>query len=81
VYSLGAIANPSETIMVADAGNYVIYTPSRYMPNYSTNTLFTNYNIIGARHNEGANIGWCDGHAKWMQWSKYLLSNDLWDRS
>jgi prepilin-type processing-associated H-X9-DG protein len=80
VYSIGSITNPSETIMLADAGNYVIYRPSRYMPNYQSDTLFA-YNYAGARHNEGANIAWCDGHAKWMHWSKYLLADTLWDRS
>lgn len=81
VYSIGAIANPSETIMLADAGNYVIYSPSRYSYVPSPGVNYWDYNAAGLRHNEGANIAWCDGHAKWMNQNGYLLSTTLWDRN
>ncbi len=80
VYSLAQIAKPAETIMLADATSYTIYRPSRYMPNYQADSLFL-YNFNGCRHNEGGNIAWCDGHAKWAAWSSYLLSDELWDRT
>lgn len=81
VYALSDIARPAETIMMADAGNYVIYSPSRYGYVPSPGTTTYDYNVAGLRHNEGANLGWCDGHAKWLHGNDYLYSTELWDRS
>ena len=80
-YSLGDIEKPAETIMMADAYNYVIYSPSRYGRQPSPGTVTYDYNAAGLRHNGGANIGFCDGHAKWMQGNEYLFSTELWDRN
>jgi prepilin-type processing-associated H-X9-DG protein len=79
-YTLADIKRPAETIMMADAGNYVIYSPSRYNFEPSPGTVTYDYNAAGLRHNDGANIGFCDGHAKWMHANDYLYSTDLWDR-
>jgi prepilin-type processing-associated H-X9-DG protein len=81
VYSLADIEKPSETIMMADAGNYVIYSPARYGRQPSPGTVTYDYNAAGLRHNGGANIGFCDGHAKWMNENDYLYSTELWDRN
>ncbi len=80
VYNISAIASPAETIMLGDAGTYVLYSPSRYgcVPSPGVNTY--DYNYAGVRHNEGANIAFCDGHAKWMTANSYLYSTTLWDR-
>ena len=81
VYELAAIEKPAETIMMADAANYVIYSPSRYSYQPSPGVVYYDYNAGGLRHNGGANIGFCDGHAKWQNANDYLFSTELWDRS
>jgi len=30
------------------------------------------------RHNDGTNVGFCDGHAKWMQGSALYRNTRLW---
>jgi prepilin-type processing-associated H-X9-DG protein len=81
VYTLGDIAKPAETIMMADAGNYVIYRPTRYGSVPSPGNVYYDYNAGGLRHNGGANIGFLDGHAKWLNGNDYLYSTELWDRN
>ncbi len=33
--------------------------------------------VTGCRHNEGANIGFCDGHGKWMAWNTISFRDAL----
>jgi prepilin-type N-terminal cleavage/methylation domain-containing protein/prepilin-type processing-associated H-X9-DG protein len=72
---LAQIGSPSETIGGADKhqGNVYICGVS-----FSGSTAWP-YNV-DARHNEGANFFFMDGHAKWMgataDWSQ---SNEMWD--
>jgi len=69
--SLGEINNPSSKILAADmtygrgcdAHRYI--SGSIYDPNYP-NSRFC-FLGVDPRHNGGANIAFCDGHAKWMQ--------------
>ena len=64
---LGEIKYPSETIVIADSA----YDPLRPNTSYLTNSWRIRHNnwnrstFIPARHNGGANIAFCDGHAKW----------------
>ena len=81
VYALADIEKPAETIMMADAGNYVIYSPSRYGYQPSPGVTTYDYNVAGLRHNDGAILGFVDGHAKWLTGNDYLYSTELWDRS
>jgi prepilin-type N-terminal cleavage/methylation domain-containing protein/prepilin-type processing-associated H-X9-DG protein len=76
------IDRPSQTLMLVDAGNYIVYHPHRYGNQWydppTDNTLFY-FNHLGVRHNEGSNIGYCDGHAKWMKGSQWLTAGEeLW---
>jgi len=80
-YNVSAIAKPAETIMLADAWNYVIYRPSRYGSVPSPGVTTYDYNLAGCRHNDGANIAFCDGHAKWTHANNFLYSDELWDRN
>ena len=34
---------------------------------------------IATRHNEGANVAWCDGHAKWMRREVLEKDNTYWN--
>ena len=64
---LAEITRPSETILIAenwDEGNSLSYYASRTVSVHSsTNNI---RRMIPGRHNEGANIGFCDGHARWL---------------
>lgn len=60
---LGEIKYPAETIIIADSA----YDPLRGANN-SWRLRYNDWNrstFIPARHNGGANIAFCDGHAKW----------------
>jgi len=68
--TLGEIRYPAETLLIADV--------ARSAADYSTNNAWqvsvpprgSNWHVsrfIPARHNGGANMAFCDGHAKWHQ--------------
>ena len=80
VAPLSHIAKPAETIAIADAANYLIYPPHLYGSTPSPGNSLYDRNFGGCRHNGGANLAFCDGHAKWMGATGYLYSDELWDR-
>jgi prepilin-type N-terminal cleavage/methylation domain-containing protein/prepilin-type processing-associated H-X9-DG protein len=59
--SLAAIGSPAETIWMGDS------TCVNLGPNQLYPTQGTTCPGYSARHNEGVNLGFCDGHAKWMK--------------
>ncbi len=78
--TLSMIASPSATILQGDChilanggiwyGNFNISNPHMYGtcdPKYGVNPI----------HNGGANIGFCDGHAKWMQPNQLDVNTSL----
>jgi len=79
--SLGAVKYPAECIAIADATNvddndsccatgYVAPVPRNDC--CQTNAP---YGHVSARHNEGANHVFCDGHAKWMKRTEPIHGN------
>jgi len=58
---------PAETIWFTDCKYYVMY-PSYYLATYPTHYAYgqNGYARLDIRHNDGANVGFVDGHAKWM---------------
>ncbi len=63
---LAEIWQPSNTILLTESwcyGNTQCYYTQRRIQVHSSGNI---RNIIPARHNEGANIGLADGHAKWF---------------
>jgi len=44
-----------------------------------TNTPDPSYVHPTGRHNEGSNVGYADGHAKWLKQDKILSTRGLWD--
>jgi len=72
----------SETLCVADKGDTTTHIIDCLLWDYRTrgvDTLNVNgrTNLALDRHNEGLNIGFCDGHAKWLKGSN--IPNDAWD--
>ena len=67
--ALADLKRPAETILVADSynasGSSQCYCIQRNIQIWSTDGKVRN--AIPARHNEGANFGLADGHAKWHQ--------------
>ena len=55
---LAAFAYPAQTLLVADTMGPASYV---FLSSYRTDRWIT------PRHNDGANIAFCDGHAKWMK--------------
>ncbi|MHB8996903.1 MAG: prepilin-type N-terminal cleavage/methylation domain-containing protein [Armatimonadota bacterium] len=81
VYSLASVIAPAETVVVAEAGNYLAYAPASYSSAWAPGNQLFDRNYAGLRHNDGGNVSFLDGHAKWMQGTKYLLDNNIWDRN
>jgi len=70
--SMGSIRRPAEIIYWAEDPGFGYLTPSG-----TTTTTYYTYNDSSyptSPHNGGANIGFCDGHAKWMH--RQAFDND-----
>ncbi|MBD3293007.1 MAG: DUF1559 domain-containing protein [Armatimonadia bacterium] len=65
--SLGDIQRPAQTIWFTDCSYYVVY-PTYYLARYPDHYAYgqDGFARLDIRHNEGANIGFLDGHAKWL---------------
>jgi prepilin-type N-terminal cleavage/methylation domain-containing protein/prepilin-type processing-associated H-X9-DG protein len=61
--SMGSVTKPAETITYADC------------PSYAVNYYSVNYRPM-LIHNGGANCGFADGHAKWMQQSSIYTGTE-----
>jgi prepilin-type N-terminal cleavage/methylation domain-containing protein/prepilin-type processing-associated H-X9-DG protein len=78
--SLADMRYPSTTLVFADKGGS---TPGYYRPARWTGSspadpqLYDTYAPQIKVHNGGANVGFADGHAKWMDGEKILRDNDL----
>jgi prepilin-type N-terminal cleavage/methylation domain-containing protein/prepilin-type processing-associated H-X9-DG protein len=69
-YATGAfsyIKTPAETIWFTDCDYYVVY-PTYYLYTYPTNTTYGQSGVarLQLRHNDGVNVSFVDGHAKWL---------------
>ncbi len=70
-HSMGSVTMPAETLVFVDCGSYyAAYNDANYRPE--------------ARHNEGCNVAFVDGHAKWHSLDKLytadLAAKDIWLR-
>jgi prepilin-type N-terminal cleavage/methylation domain-containing protein/prepilin-type processing-associated H-X9-DG protein len=65
--SLADIVKPASTLWFADCDYYVVY-PSYYLRLYPDNSTYGKDGTARDqnRHNGGANVGYLDGHAKWL---------------
>ncbi|MEN6302104.1 MAG: DUF1559 domain-containing protein, partial [Armatimonadia bacterium] len=74
-YSLGQFAKPAQFMVAMDGVDYTFQhnthtnnttTPGQYSQN------------IDPRHNDGVNVGFLDGHAKWLKAGKVGATNFKW---
>ena len=76
--SLGSIQKPAETLAIADSvylDNEVNSCAVFYVPPGNTNGSF---GCLSKRHNDGLNVGFYDGHAKWMN-RQSVWESDMYD--
>ncbi|MBU0609562.1 MAG: DUF1559 domain-containing protein [Armatimonadetes bacterium] len=68
--SLGNIIRPSELLCIADQFRehscciYASESAAHPELHYGHNST---HGGVGTRHNDGGNVGYCDGHAKWLK--------------
>jgi prepilin-type processing-associated H-X9-DG protein/prepilin-type N-terminal cleavage/methylation domain-containing protein len=67
---------PSSTIIIADSRNDGDWT-CNLMP---TGTAWGDFDPLGTRHRDGANVLWCDGHVKWGSYVELNNTPAFWDR-
>jgi len=65
---LGTIQMPASTVMMGDGSRNAPYFRGQAPGTCPTNEGISNWGCIPARHNDGANFGFCDGHAKWYSY-------------
>lgn len=74
--ALAEIAEPSQTMLLADDGDW------RFTSGSITHGVTIAKQDATDRHNDGANQGYVDGHAKWLPWSKQFCTDAtdcMWD--
>jgi prepilin-type N-terminal cleavage/methylation domain-containing protein/prepilin-type processing-associated H-X9-DG protein len=87
--ALGAINYPAECMMIAETEGqgatgfngsdlYLAYSPFNYALGSITWAMQNGLAWPG-RHNGGDNIGFVDGHAKWMQYQTCITSKNFWN--
>ncbi len=72
---LGEFGKPSETMLIMDSTSVV------YCPPGQTGSCCTANNGMGRwrdSHNEGMNVGWVDGHVKWVKKVDAASRRDSW---
>jgi prepilin-type N-terminal cleavage/methylation domain-containing protein/prepilin-type processing-associated H-X9-DG protein len=72
--SLAKIVRPSEIVVMSDSrertNSHCYYVGNAYFPGYAYRSAGYICGGMDLRHNEGVNMGFADGHAKWMQGSE-----------
>lgn len=64
-YEIASLEKPAETVMWVDASACYVFIPSSCTS--AAGGQDWRRNEYQARHNEGMNTTWADGHAKWMK--------------
>jgi len=74
-YSLGQFAKPAQFMVLMDGTDYV-FQHNTHTNNTTTAGQYSQN--IDPRHNDGVNVGFLDGHAKWMKAGKVGTTNFKW---
>ncbi len=81
--ALAQITHPAETILLGEnhaEWGYAIGNPSRWLghaPDYDNDANYTRQ-MASMAHNEGRNLVYCDGHAKWSHANDHMYDTYLW---
>lgn len=73
---LAECSNPATTYILMDKGNNLCFTPWYDWLGRAQNTVNGNYQSLVGPHSEGKNVGFVDGHNKWMK-SVNITAKDL----
>jgi prepilin-type N-terminal cleavage/methylation domain-containing protein/prepilin-type processing-associated H-X9-DG protein len=73
---IASCSSPATTYILMDKGNNLCFTPWYDWQGRAQNTVNANYQSIVGPHNGGKNVGFCDGHAKWLG-STNITAKDL----
>ncbi len=79
---LTALTAPSESLLMCDSqrndgyGTWYLYSLKTYTYPLGASETSTNSIPVPGRHNDGNNVGFCDGHAKWVNTT--TLTNRSW---
>ena len=78
---LADIVDASNTLLLLDCAAYSgMYKPNRWILNPGSYAyLYDLYLPWVQAHNGGANVGFADGHAKWILAETVMLNDDLWN--
>jgi prepilin-type N-terminal cleavage/methylation domain-containing protein/prepilin-type processing-associated H-X9-DG protein len=92
--SMAEIEEPSTTMVLCCSSTYYLHRTGyvhAYVPGTAcgrdpvdVDSRFADYgykipDFENGRHNGGNNVGYCDGHAKWMESCKIYRTDSLWD--
>ena len=72
---LAKVYFPAETMCIAERSG-AFYSNDADIPANRFDAVGGNTRLAVTRHNEGLNVGFCDGHAKWLQGSS--IPDDIW---
>ncbi|MEN6301168.1 MAG: H-X9-DG-CTERM domain-containing protein, partial [Armatimonadia bacterium] len=76
--SLGTVAEPASCYLLSDDNNsYVYLYPSINALQAGAYDWPTQLPKVAARHNDGANFCFVDGHAKWLSWASLPAGTDV----
>ncbi|NLO05152.1 MAG: DUF1559 domain-containing protein [candidate division WS1 bacterium] len=79
---LAEINHPAEKLVYVDGGSYIAspFSSPGANPDLRTDPGGHYYiDAVKAWHNDGCNVAYADGHAKWEQYMKVIKTVDMWD--
>lgn len=79
---IAVIQRPAELLVLVDGGSYIAnpFVAPGANPALRTDPGGHYYiDAVKAWHNDGCNIAYADGHAKWLQYNEVISNTALWD--
>lgn len=79
---LGDIKKPAETLVYADGASYIANPFSSPGADHDLRNVASGHyyrDALKTWHNDGCNVAYADGHAKWEQYFNVATDPDIWD--